>query len=323
MMNKKFLTRLAGSVVLLLATTLAHAQEAAASAGQTTGSAAGKFYDQFLTNGLLIAGLVTILAAVAAIFHLMNVIIKVQQIQIYQESGLEAYLESVKKPRESFWKRLEKRWTKAVPVEKEEDIMFEHAFDGIQELDNSLPPWWVALFYVTILFAGVYMTYYHFTGMGMSSAEQYERQMERAEEQVQAYLATQANLVDETNVVTLTEEADLAIGKSLYDANCIACHGASGEGGVGPNLADEYWLHGGGIKDIFKTIKYGVPEKGMVAWKTQMGPAEMQKVASYIMTFQGTNPPNGKEPQGERYQVDATPADTSATATDETIGMVD
>ena len=102
-------------------------------------------------------------------------------------------------------------------------------------------------------------------------------------------------------MVALASESDLASGKKIYTMHCVACHGTLGEGGVGPNFADEYWIHGGSIKDLFKVIKYGVPEKGMISWQTQLRPREMQEVSSYILQFQGTNPPNAKAPQGEKY----------------------
>ncbi len=285
------------------------------------------FYDKMFTTMLLAVAGAVILGAVAALTHLLNVMVKMQQIKIYQEQGLEAYLEKVEKPqKESFWQRMYKRWTDAVPVEKEKDIMFDHEFDGIRELDNRLPPWWVAMFYITIAFAVVYMTYYHFAGVGLSSAEAYELEMEKAEEAIQAYRATQANNVDETNVEVVEDAQEIAMGESLYQANCAVCHGKGGEGGVGPNMTDEYWIHGGSVKDIFKTIKYGVPENGMIAWQSQLRPTDMQRVASFILTLQGTNPPNAKEPQGELYQqaeeTEATEETSETTDSEETaIGM--
>lgn len=269
---------------------------AGAQAGETP-----YFYENFFSNSILIVSGMVILGALIALVYLLNVMVKVQQIKIYEEQGLEAFLEEVKKPKESFWKQQYKRWTASVPLEKEEDILMDHNYDGIRELDNSLPPWWVALFYISIAFAVVYMTYYHFAGIGISSQEQYEQEMDQAQEAIAVYLSRQANLVDETNVEALTDENEIALGKSIYDVNCVACHGALGEGGVGPNFADQYWIHGGDIKDLFRTIKYGVPEKGMISWQSQLRPSEMQRVASYILTFQGTNPPNAKEPQGELY----------------------
>src|SRR6478735_8271351 len=108
-----------------------------------------------------------------------------------------------------------------------------------------------------------------------------------------------ADRVDENSVKLLTAKDKLQSGEAIYQKNCVACHGKLGEGGVGPNLTDAYWLHGGDIQSVFKTIKYGVPSKGMIPWQTQLSPAQIQEVASYINTFKGTNPPNGKAPQGE------------------------
>jgi cytochrome c oxidase cbb3-type subunit III len=281
------------------------------------------FYDRTFGIMLLALAAVVILAAIGALFHLLNIMIKVQQIRIYQEEGLESFLEEVKKqPTESWLRRFYKKITNVVPVEKEKDIMFDHEYDGIRELDNSLPPWWVAMFYVSIAFAVVYMTYYHFAGIGPSSKDEYQQQVEKAEEQTQAFLAKQANLVDENTVEAIMDEQSVSIGKSIYDIHCVACHGSLGEGGVGPNFADKYWIHGGDIKDLFKTIKYGVPEKGMISWQTQLRPVEMQQVASYILTLEGTNPPNGKAPEGELYErgKEAAP-DTTATETPGAIGM--
>lgn len=306
---------------LILMATLAQAQE-------TGGAGNLYFYDNFLAWSLAALAGTVIVAAVIALFHLLNVMVKVNQIRIYQEMGLEAYQKETKKAKEPFWDRLYKRWTAAVPVEKEQDVMLDHNYDGIKELDNSLPPWWVAMFYMTIGFAVVYMTYYHFTDAGPGSAEEYEMEMERAERAVQAYLATQANLVDETNVTALTDAADLETGKNIFNANCAACHGMLGEGGVGPNMTDNYWIHGGSIKDVFKIVKYGVPEKGMIAWKSQLSTAEMHKVSSYILTLVGTNPPNAKEPQGDLYEpqadaVEQPASDSTSTAAEpeDALGM--
>lgn len=291
---------------------------------QAEGAAADPyFYNRLFSDGMIGITILVVIGAFIALLYLLNVMVKVQQIKIYQEAGLEAFLEETKKPKASLWDRLYKRMTDAVPVEKERDVMLDHNYDGIKELDNSLPPWWVAMFYLSIAFAVVYMTYYHFSGSGPSSTEEYEMEIEQAKEAVAAYRATQANLVDETNVEPLTDDQSLAEGKSIYDANCLACHGAMGEGGVGPNMTDNYWIHGGSIKDIFKTVKYGVPEKGMISWKSQLNAADMHKVSSFILTLQGTDPPNAKEPQGELYQQavesgDGTPAEPSDSTATET-----
>lgn len=324
-MKNKALKTFTVMLPLLLLSAVAGAQTAAGEGGSNP-----YFYDNFLAWSLAALAGVVVIAALVALFYLLNVMVKVNQIRIDQEMGVEAYQEAVTTPKKTpFWERMYKRWTNAVPVEKEQDVMLDHNYDGIKELDNSLPPWWLAMFYLSIGFAVVYMGYYHFTDAGMSSSEEYEMEMERAEQSVQAYLATQANLIDETNVTPLMDENALASGQTIYNNNCAACHGLQGEGGVGPNMADKYWIHGGDIKDVFATIKYGVPEKGMISWKEQLSAADMHKVASFILTMQGTDPPNAKEPQGELYEPQADSggneepaADT--TATDEgALGMND
>jgi len=322
-MKKAFLK---GGFILqmLLLATASFAQTATTATG-TQGETQSFFYDKMFGTMLLIVAAVVILVALLTMYRLLNAMIKVQQLQIYQEKGLEAFLEEAKKPRESFWKRLSRRWTRAVPVEQEHEVLFDHDFDGIRELDNKLPPWWVALFYITIAFAAVYMSYYHFFGKGPSSSEKYEAEMQKAEEEVAAFRAQQADQVSEENVTALTAEADLSVGQTIFQTNCVVCHGASGEGGVGPNLTDQYWIHGGGIKNVFKTIVYGVPEKGMISWKEQLRSSEIQKVASYILTLQGTNPGNAKAPEGDLYQGDTTnqsvTPDTTAAQTQGSVGM--
>lgn len=215
---------------------------------------------------------------------------------------------------DDFWTRLRKKyWEDAVPIEKEADIMLQHPHDGIYELDNRLPPWWINMFYLTIIWAFGYMYYYHFGGNGASQKEEYKQEMEVAKKQIAVALAGKANSVDESNVTALTESGPVGEGELIFKNTCAACHGQSGEGGVGPNFTDDYWIHGGGIKNIFKTIKYGVPEKGMISWQSQLKPSDMQKVASYILTLHGTNPANPKAPQGQIWKDDAAAQDTTAT----------
>lgn len=231
-----------------------------------------------------------------ALWELVKVLVRLREIKIYKKYGITQYQEEKS---QSYWERVKRMFTNAVPLGKEEDIDLDHEYDGIRELDNDLPPWWLWMFYITIAIGVAYFAYYHVLGWGMSSSEAYAHEMKVAKEEVDKYLATQANLVDETNVVALTDANELAKGKETYDLYCAACHLADGGGSVGPNLTDDYWLHGNSIQDIFKTVKYGVPEKGMISWKTQLSAVQMQEVASYILTLHGTTPANPKEPQGE------------------------
>lgn len=201
----------------------------------------------------------------------------------------------------SFWTRLKQKLTKAVPVEQEELVMTDHEYDGIRELDNSLPPWWVYMFYATIVFSVVYLAAFHLFGWGQLQEEEYKAELAEAQMQIEAYMATKGDLINESTAKLVTDEALLAEGKAIYDASCTACHGAELQGTVGPNLADSYWIHGGSVGDIFKTIHDGVPSKGMISWKAQLSPEQIQNVASYIISMEGTNPAGAKEPQGELF----------------------
>lgn len=193
--------------------------------------------------------------------------------------------------------------TGAVAIEKEADIMINHPHDGIYELDNRLPPWWVSMFYVTVIFAVGYLGYYHYfnTSETKGMLAEYKEQVRKGEILKAEVAERQANLVNENNVTALTDAKALGDGQGIFTGKCAACHGQKGEGGVGPNMTDEYWLHGGSIKNVFSTIKHGVPDKGMISWQGQLSASEIQKVASYILTLKGTNPPNPKAPQGEKY----------------------
>lgn len=191
------------------------------------------------------------------------------------------------------------------PMKEEAKIDLGHNYDGIRELDNRLPPWWLYGFYVTIVFAGIYLWRYHVTHTAPLSGEEYAIAMQKAEAEKEAYLKKSANNVDENTVVLLTDASAMAAGKNVFATNCAACHLADGGGSVGPNLTDDYWLHGGGVKDIFKTIKYGVPEKGMRSWKDDLSPVQIAQVTSYIKSLKGTKPANPKEPQGSLFEESA------------------
>lgn len=204
---------------------------------------------------------------------------------------------------QSNWmKKVMKMLTKAVPIEREEEVMTAHEYDGIRELDNVLPPWWIAMFYASIIFAFAYLLHYHVFETGDLQIAELNKTLAEADAEVAAYMAANKAQVDETNVTIVTDASRLSNGEDIYVTNCVACHGTLGEGGVGPNFADEYWIHGGSINDVFSVIKYGVPSKGMISWRAQLSPTQIQDVASYLLTFQGTNPPNQKAAEGELYK---------------------
>lgn len=202
----------------------------------------------------------------------------------------------------AFVDTLLQKLTKRPSLEKEKDLVMHHEYDGIRELDNVLPPWWVWLFYATIIWGVIYLVNVHVINVWPDQDTAYEQEMTQAEADIKAYLAQQAEVVDENTVTRATDAASLATGRKIFTEFCKACHGDLGEGNaVGPNLTDAYWIHGGSINDIFRTIKYGVPAKGMQSWKSELRPQEIQAVASYIMSLQGTDPPNAKAPEGEPY----------------------
>ena len=210
--------------------------------------------------------------------------------------------------RAAWWERFRWKLTAAVPVARENEIMLDHNYDGIRELDNHLPPWWKWGFYASIVFAVVYVYLYHFADALPLQEEEYRTELAMAEENARTYQALMAAGIDESNVIATVDPVELDHGATLFLQNCAACHGRAGEGGVGPNLTDPYWIHGGSVADVFRTIKHGVPEKGMIPWETKLTPADMRDLTSYVLTLQGTHPPNAKEPQGEVYVADNTTA---------------
>jgi cytochrome c oxidase cbb3-type subunit III len=203
-----------------------------------------------------------------------------------------------------------------VEIEKEESIMLDHDYDGIKELDNNLPPWWKYGFYLTILIAMIYMINYHVTKTSPLQAEEYKISLKKAEAEVAAYMATAANSVDENSVKPLSDPSELAAGKDIFISVCSACHGREGQGGVGPNLTDDYWLAGGSVKDIFKTIKYGRPDKGMKSWKDDYSPMQIAQLTSFIRTLKGSKPAGAKEKQGDLYIEKENPSDSTNTKQD-------
>jgi cytochrome c oxidase cbb3-type subunit 3 len=203
------------------------------------------------------------------------------------------------------------------PIEEEGEIILDHNYDGIKELDNNLPPWWLYGFYASIIFAAVYLVKYHVFD-GDNQIDELETELADARIAIEAYKKTAKNLVDINTVTQLTEASDLNAGKTIFETNCVACHMADGGGGIGPNLTDEHWILGGGIKDIFKTVSEGGRSgKGMIAWKAQLKPLEMAQVSSYVLTFKGTTPANPKAAEGDIW-VDENAETPIETVTDST-----
>lgn len=198
-----------------------------------------------------------------------------------------------------WYKKLMEKLTKAKSADNEDQLLLEHDYDGIKELDNNLPPWWVYLFYASIVFAVVYMVQYEVLGADNQEME-LRKEVAQAKIDIAEYMKTAPDMMDEKTVTLLTDPADLAAGKEIFTTNCAACHRADGGGQIGPNLTDEQWILGGGIKNVFHTLVNGGRDgKGMISWKGTLKPKEMQKVASYILSLKGSNPPDAKAPEGE------------------------
>lgn len=211
-----------------------------------------------------------------------------------------------------------KKLTRSKSIEQEADVMLDHDYDGIKELDNVLPPWWVYLFYGCVIFAVVYLVRFHVIG-DYTQAEEYQQEVAQAEIEHQEYLKTAPDLVSVENVELLTDDASLAEGKKVFEANnCFSCHGQNLQGGIGPNLVDKYWINGGGVKEVFALISDGSAKNPVMApWKDVIKPSDIQKLSSYILSMQGTNPEGAKDPEGEIW------GDIATSTTESTTTVVD
>lgn len=238
---------------------------------------------------LLIAIEITVSAIDTITYHLLT---EEQKAQLEEVNNL-GFKESV------WYKKMMKAITKSESIENEDQLLLAHDYDGIKELDNTLPPWWVYLFYGCIVFAVVYLVRFEIMG-GDNQETELKNEMAQAKIEVAEYMKTAPDLMDEKTVTLLTDPADLAAGKVIYTTNCVACHRPDAGGQIGPNLTDEQWILGGGIKNVFHTLVNGGRDgKGMISWKATLKPKEMQKVASYVLSLQGSNPVNPKAPEGE------------------------
>lgn len=219
-------------------------------------------------------------------------------------------------------------------MSEEKDKLLDHDYDGIQELDNDLPRWWLWLFILTIIWAVVYLLYFHVFDVGYLQADEYKKEMNpnyvRVSDADSKFLGVlpdyhnpyyspkgdmtprlellgkgvqkfveETKETDTVTYVALTDETDLKAGKAIFVKNCVQCHGAAGQGLIGPNLTDKYWIHPADFSGIVKSIKYGYPAKGMISWRAFLKPEEILKVASYVKSLKGSNPPNAKAPQGD------------------------
>ena len=266
---------------------------------------------------IVVLSFVLIVAILILIIGLYLItIIKTILLEDKKQKALEAGVEYVEQPSTSWWSIFMKKATDAVPVEKEESVLLDHAYDGIHELDNHLPPWWKWLFYITIIWGIIYLLAYHVFDALPLMYKEYDISMENARVAQEARIALAGGTIDENNVEFSDAPSVLASGKAIYDRECVACHAPEGQGLIGPNFTDNYWIHGGSMQDVFKTVKYGVPQKGMIAWQSKLSPTEMRDVSSYILTFVGTtpkNPPPPKPPEGVEYIPEEQPTEEPQT----------
>jgi len=242
---------------------------------------------------ILLTILVIELIIIGIFSHLILVNLRVEKAKAPSKKPWYAFITTGK-----FWDR----FNKAKDLSEEKSILLDHNYDGIQELDNDLPPWWKYGFYLSIVWAAFYMFYYHVGATDKGQIAEYNNEVAIAEAEVAAFKSTQKLNVDENTVTLMQDGIDLEKGASLYAKNCTPCHLEDAGGSIGPNLTDKYWMYGGSINNVFKTIKYGA-KNGMKAWE-EFSPIEMQQVASYVLSLQGTAPAKPKEPQGDLYTAD-------------------
>lgn len=268
-------------------------------AGSTQLSYAGN--GELMNNIALIAILVMLILIAIVCFTLLNTFKVLASLLLPKETETVAlteheYILEPTKPKVTLMEKL----LSLRPLHEEKDMLINHEYDGIRELNNPIPAWFMWLFYISIIFAFTYLLNYHVFKLGKLQDEEYVVEMKQAEVDKKAFLAKSANRVDENSVKLSTDPEELKLGGAIYLQNCVACHGDKGQGIVGPNLTDEFWIHGSKIGDLFKVVKYGVPEKGMISWEKQLSPKQIADVTNYIKSLKGTNPPNPKAPQGEK-----------------------
>lgn len=264
----------------------------------------------YLVTGLLFVTLILVLVVAIYMLRILNLFVKQAEEERAKRLGI-PYAPSV-----SWWSKMWDEFNASVPLSQEKDIDLGHEYDGIRELDNHLPPWWKGILYGSMIWAVIYLVVYHLMGSLPLSGDEYQNELATAAEQIRAHQASQpVAAIDENTLVYSADAAILANGKKVFVSNnCQQCHRADGGGNaIGPNLTDQYWIHGGTIKNLFQTINKGVVEKGMPAWGKVMSPSDVRDVAFYVMSLQGTNPPDAKKPQGNLVAPEATVAPADST----------
>jgi cytochrome c oxidase cbb3-type subunit III len=258
----------------------------------------------YIGYGAIIAVLLLLIIAMLVLLKAFKVLTRVVlKSEGYTNEQIAAELEPAKtekKPKAEVWQKL----LSLRPMAEEKELLIAHDYDGIEELDNPIPAWFMWLFYSTIAFAVCYLLIYHVFNAAPLQYQEYKIEMAQADVAKKIFLSKAANRVDENSVKLVHDPVVLASGKAIFISTCAPCHGEHGQGNVGPNLTDDYWLHGHKISDLFKTIKYGVLAKGMPTWEKQLSPKQISDVANYIKSLHGTKPAGAKEPQGTKEEDD-------------------
>lgn len=249
---------------------------------------------------LLVAVEITISAVDNVTYHLLS----------EEEKQKKAAEEELSFTESAWYQKMMQMLTRSKPMAMEGELLLDHDYDGIKELDNDLPPWWKYLFVASVIWGIAYFIHYEMLG-GDNQEMELKKEIAEAQIALEEYKKTAPDLMDAESVTLMTDAGDLAKGKAIYEMNCAACHKIDGGGQIGPNLTDDHWILGGGIKNVFHTIAEGGRDgKGMVAWKAMLKPTEMQQVASYVLSLQGTNPADAKAAEGDLYKGDEAAAET-------------
>ncbi len=255
---------------------------------------------------LLVAVEITISAVDNVTYHLLS----------EEEKQKKAAEEELSFTESAWYQKMMQMLTRSKPMAMEGELLLDHDYDGIKELDNDLPPWWKYLFVASVIWGIAYFIHYEMLG-GDNQEMELKKEIAEAQIALEEYKKTAPDLMDADSVTLLTDAGDLSKGKELYEMNCAACHKIDGGGQIGPNLTDEHWILGGDIKKVYHTIAEGGRDgKGMVAWKTMLKPTEIQQVASYVLSLQGTNPADAKEAEGDLYKRDEAAVETTEDAVD-------
>jgi cytochrome c oxidase cbb3-type subunit 3 len=256
--------------------------------------------ENYIGYGAIVFALLLFIVVMLVLLKTFKVLTRIiMKSEGYTDTEIQAELKPAKKekkPKGEVWNKI----LSLKPLSQEKELVMAHEYDGIQELDNPVPGWFMYLFYITIVFAVCYLLIYHVFGIGQLQYAEYKTEMAQAEVAKKEFLSKQANRVDENSVKLVTDAGTIATGQAIFKTTCAACHGEHAQGVVGPNLTDDFWLHGGKINDVFKTIKYGIPAKGMPTWEKQLSAKQISDVANYVKSLHGTNPAGAKEPQGTK-----------------------